>query len=347
MNDEEKVIMDSLIQLVKRNKIIPVSVLASIKSRLRTKKVVDFIFDHPDIFTLAKEIHYVPEKLLDKGIYIKLVLACPEEFAMLDEFYIYQPEEGEISPIFIAFLASKKRRGLDLPVPINYSSQLEEAEAVLDELDIVNKLAQYYDLQFSREASKIIIDWYRKTYERQPITFPLNGRKLAILVSGIKGVGKEELAERLVDRIASATKLSEDELFERELIDTPLSEIIDEQTQAVIFTSEMAYNFFGEAELANFLVTNVVVKPESISAFFKYAKENEDNFSMDEFHKRIRGAYSYSHLANPIEVANDFAGNLDEQADLVILEIEARLQRIGFDERQEQKSDKVIKLDQN
>lgn len=358
MNTIEKQIYENLTEYIKRGKLNRSGVLASLKKELRTKSIVDLVFDHPDIFRLDKEISFVPRQLITTELLVKLALACPKSIDRLDDYCDFAHDSQEIIPILLAFWMSITRYDyMDYRARGSYAEKIaipswfqektgelgnlafdfifiEMNQSNADEIEYpVFSIAYEYadDHIFFNKTYKIIERWIEKNLGIGKAEFELGNKKLAILISGLRGVGKRTLAQVLQGKIANTSVLSEDELFEHDMIDLPLKDLTDDNTKVVIFTSDIACCFFEENALEGFEVVNIVVEPRDLKSMFSFLK-NREGITIDEFKNRVLKAPKYEDIIreDTVVVQNDFDGSFESEANTIIAQITEILGNMGY-----------------
>ena len=314
--------------------------LASIKKVLRSQAVVDLIFSRPDIFHLEEEIKHVPAEKLTENNIIKLVLANPKFFSLLEE-------DLQTVPVMVAFEFSKRRYEYisflnwgTSKEQIPYTGKIQKYQKAIMELcDLLevkynnNQILEDY-LYYIDQVSKIIeTDCHTKNpelkpekkYKRKYRRIDLGQtEKVVLLVSGVADAGKTTFSNILADSIKNSICFDSDMLLERNLLTLSWESLVPEQKQVIVFSDLFAYCFFNEKELSKKKVINIIMKPSSIETRYRYSKYMQ-GIPFEQYQKREGREYNYDAVDSPILVTNDYTDNIYKEVDNTIEEIAHRL----------------------
>lgn len=318
--------------------------LASIKRVLRSQRVVDLIFSRPDIFKLESEITHVPQECLTEAILVKYILSDPKYFESLDESL-------QTLPVLVAFEFSKRRYECiskyywgSCAEKIPYTGKiLEHCNSISDICDevlkkISNNPEEGYLLRdyvvYIETASTEILNYcssHNKKLEKEEkyvpkyfgISFDIEER-LFIFVSGRPDTGKTTFSNILSSRIQNSVHIDSDVLLERNLLCTPLPNLINDKIKVVIFSDIYADRFFKKEELGNARVINILMEPISIEAMHRNSKFMS-HIPFEEYKENEIEKIRYDFLENPIVVINNYKGKMSAEADKVLEQISQRL----------------------
>ena len=310
--------------------------LSTIKKKYRSKRIINLIFSNPDIFKLKSEIKHVPIEYLTDEILIKYVLAHPKEFEQLDESL-------QTIPVMVAFEFAKRRfeyissiywgaSGEKIKITEKYSEYRNSLSSICNKLttkyndkDILENYS-YYVEKISNEIitycnkENIILEKQEKYISRYTLVDFNIDKPIFILVSGLPDSGKTTVSNILSNKIKDSIYFDSDMLLERNMLTTPLSQLIN-NAKVIIFSDIYADRFFSKDELGDSLIINILVRPISIEMMHRYSKYMY-GIPFNTYKKNEIETINYTHIDNYINITNDYTNNLLKEVDIALEEIE-------------------------
>lgn len=308
--------------------------LATIKKNLRTPKIIDLIFSHPDIFILPKEIKHVPEELMTDELAMRVVLSHPYNYDTLSE-------EQQTVPVFLAYELSKRRyEYVSSRIWGQWGEKLKYSGKIVDYLDeikpaaseISKNLIQTYDVDEIVSAINSFVSQLNsdvqptQPYKPKYTSVNLNtNKKLLILISGMPDSGKTTFSQLLSSVIEESTFFDSDMLLESGMLTLPDSILLNLYPEnIIIFSDTDASKFFAKTTLENYEVINIVMQPKSLEDAHRNSKLL-NTLPFEEYKEINQNKYRYNDVTNPIIVENDYLFGLYKERDRVIEEIQNRL----------------------
>ncbi len=318
------------------------AVLWKIPTEARTKKVIELILSRPDIFNIDKELSIIPPELIDDEPKIKCILYNPGNFNALSRYRCDMP-------MMVAFMMSKKMHdfcisqgapvlGYVYPrvyVPEAVSNNRAEINAIIEKIninftsayavqdykDFIHYVAQrimaYFNPEIEPEILPNVVPFgvpnpCASDFEDLPEVPTVKQQpRVAILISGCGKSGKTTIGKKLASRIKDATFIDSDQLLEDDLYGLPLTEIVSEDTNVIVFSDLFAHRYFAPEDFASYSVVNILVQPLSRD--------------LDAEHARYR-ASEFRALNNPIIAINDYTEkSLDELVPKLVEKISERI----------------------
>lgn len=334
MQKTEEQIYNEIVAYINSKKHNRPCTLATIKKNLRTPKIIDLIFSHPDIFILPNEIKHVPNELMTDELAMRVVLSHPYNYSLLNE-------EQLTVPVFLAYEISKRRyEYVSSKMWGQWGEKLSYSGKIVDYLneikpaasEISKTLTQPYDVNEIVSAINSFVSQLSSDVQPiQPYTPKYNSvklnsnKKVLILISGMPDSGKTTFSQLLSSVIEESTFFDSDMLLEAGMLSLPDSILLNLYPEnIIIFSDTDASKFFAKTTLGNYDVINIVMKPKSLEEAHRNSKLL-NTLSFDEYKQINENKYKYNDVSNPIIVENDYLFGLYEERDNVIEEIQNRL----------------------
>lgn len=284
------------------------SYLSSVKTDFRSPRICQIVFSNPDIFNFEEEIKYIPMELMSEEFLIQMVYDKPKLLCSKDERgyrIVSIPEEKQTLPVLVAFELGKRvyekfsamqwgHWGEKIPYT---DKSLEFRKTITDIADKVEekigtnnlKHPQAFKEADERDAfiNKLVTSIQEKStsvalkpdehYKPKYTHLDYNSdKKMLILVSGYADSGKTTFSHYLADTINGAICFDSDQLFERGLLTSKLSQLVRPENNVVIFSDLDAFAFFGSQEIndamGNANILKVYIKPSSIKRMLHHSK---------------------------------------------------------------------------
>lgn len=284
------------------------SYLSSVKTDFRSPRICQIVFSNPDIFNFEEEIKYIPMELMSEEFLIQMVYDKPKLLCSRDERgsrTISIPEERQTLPVLIAFELGKRRYekfsamqwgqwGEKIPYT---DRSLEFRKTITDIADKVEDKIGTNNLKHSQsfketderdafinelvtsiqeESTSVALqpdEHYKPKYTHLDYN---SDKKMLILVSGYADSGKTTFSRYLASTIDGAICFDSDQLLERGLLDSKLSQLVRPDDNVVIFSDLDAFNFFRPQEIndamGNANILKVYIKPSSIKRMLHHSK---------------------------------------------------------------------------
>lgn len=284
------------------------SYLSSVKTDFRSPRICQIVFSNPDIFNFEEEIKYIPMELMSEEFLIQIVYDKPKLLCSRDERgsrTISIPEEKQTLPVLVAFELGKRRyekfsamqwRQWGEKIPYTDRS-LEFRKTITDIADKVedkigtNNLKHSQSFKETDERDAFINELVNliqdestsvelqpdKHYKPKYTHLDYNSdKKMLILVSGYADSGKTTFSRYLASKIDGAICFDSDQLLERGLLDSNLSQLVRPDDNVVIFSDIEASDFFRPQEIndamGNVNILKVYIKPSSIKRMLHHSK---------------------------------------------------------------------------
>lgn len=284
------------------------SYLSSVKTVFRSPRICQIVFSNPDIFNFEEEIKYMPIELMSEEFLIQMVYDKPKLLCSRDEKgprTISIPEEKQSLPVLVAFELGKRRYekfsvmqwgrwGEKIP----YTDRaLEFRKTIIDIADKVedkigtNNLKHSQSFKETDERNAFINELVTSIQEKstsvalqpdehyKPKYTHLaynSDKKMLILISGYADSGKTTFSHYLASTINGAICFDSDQLLERGLLDSKLSQLVRPDNKVVIFSDLDAFDFFKPQEIndamGNANILKVYIKPSSIKRMLHHSK---------------------------------------------------------------------------
>ena len=297
-------------------------VLWKLPTEGRTKKVIELVLSHPDIFNIDKELSIISPELIDNETMINCILYNPSNFNTLAKFKCDMP-------MMVAFAMSKRMHEFfasqgapvlcyvypRVYVPKVISDNMVEINTIIEKINI--NFTSAYAVQDYKDFIHYVTQRIMAYFNPELVPEPLPNvvpfgvpnpcasdfddlsavpevkqqPKVAILVSGCGKAGKTTIGKKLASRIKDATFIDLDQLLEDDLYGLPLAEIIPDDTNVIVFADLFAHRYFAPEEFDGYSVVNVLVQPLTSE--------------LDAEHSRYRAA-EFRTLNNPIIAINDY-----------------------------------------
>lgn len=284
------------------------SYLSSVKTDFRSPRICQIVFSNPDIFNFEEEIKYIPMELMSEEFLIQMVYDKPKLLCSKDERgsrTVSIPEEKQTLPVLVAFELGKRvyekfsamqwgHWGEKIPY---IDKSLEFRKTITDIADKVEEKIGTNNLkhpQAFKEAdergafiNKLVTSIQEKStsvalqpdehYKPKYTHLAYNSdKKMLILVSGYADSGKTTFSHYLADTINGAICFDSDQLFERGLLTSKLSQLVRPENKVVIFSDLDAFAFFSSQEIndamGNANILKVYIKPSSIKRMLHHSK---------------------------------------------------------------------------
>lgn len=284
------------------------SYLSSVKMGFRSPRICQIVFSNPYIFNFEEEIKYVPMELMSEEFLIQMVYDNPKLLCSRDERgprTITIPEEKQTIPVLVAFELGKRAYekysamhwgpyGEKIPYT---GKTLEFRKTITDLADSAEErigtnnlkhLAAFKDVDkkeafineliasIQQEATSVSLqpdEHYKPKYTQFDYT---SDKKMLILVSGYADSGKTTFSNYLASTINGAVCFDSDQLLERGLLESNLSQFIRPENNVVIFSDLDAFDFFRPQEIKNAMgdanILKVYIKPSSIKRMLHHSK---------------------------------------------------------------------------
>lgn len=321
ISSENEIINDltNYINSKKRNRY---SALSPLKREARTKRVCDFVFEHPNIFKLSTEIKFVPMDVLSKEMLIKLILADPENISLLDDDLI-------TTEVMVAFEFSKRRiehmsarewhdYGLKLNYPNKINEVRDDISDLCDKLDIkfndrisLNYYNEYVNtvceciLAFFQNKDDIVLNTVDKVVCKYHNVDINTDKPTLILIAGNPDSGKTTFGRMLQCHINNSICLDSDELAKRGMELAGLDTLVPKDTKVVIFSDPNADHYFSEKSMEKYNVVNIVIVPSSLEKMYRHSKHKQV-FPYEEFAAIESRKIAYEGHYRDITVINDY-----------------------------------------
>lgn len=308
--------------------------LAPLKREARTKRICDFVFSHPSVFKLEKEIKQVPVDCLTEDVLIKLVLAFPENINLLSEDLI-------TVPVMVAFEFAKRRsehisalEWFEYGVKFKYPQKIHEVrdsiDSLCDELSLKyndKDLLRDYDLYVNKVCEHILEFFNKKEFielhkmEQVKTKYSLvevnTDRKVLVLISGCPDSGKTTFGRMLSYKISNSTVFDSDVLVKKGRLLDPLEKLVSAKTHVVIFSDTYANSFFSEKEMEEFDVVNIVVVPSSIEKMYRHSKFKQIIVYEEYLANEVKNPF-YEDYYRDITVTNEYDERIWLEVDKVL-----------------------------
>lgn len=284
------------------------SYLSSVKKEFRSARICQIIFSNPNMFNFEEEIKYVPMELMSEKFLIQMVYDKPKLICSRDEKgtrTVAIPEEKQTLPVLVAFELGKRiyekysamqwgQWGEKIPYT---DKTLEFRQTITDIADRVedkigtNNLKHSQSFEEADERDTFISELVTSIQEESGSTelqadehytpqyahFDYNSdKKLLILVSGYADSGKTTFSHYLASTIGGAMCFDSDQLLERGLLNSDLSQLVRPENNVVVFSDLDAFIFFRPQEIndamGNTNILKVYIKPSSIKRMLHHSK---------------------------------------------------------------------------
>ena len=284
------------------------SYLSSVKTEFRSSRICQIIFSNPDMFNFEEEIKYVPMDLMSEEFLIQMVYDKPKLICSRDEKgsrTVSIPSEKQTLPVLVAFELGKRRYekysamqwgqwGEKIPYTdktLEFRKTITDiADRVEDKIGTNNlKHSQSFEEADERDTfiSELVTSIQEESgstelqadehYTSQYAHFDYNSdKKLLILVSGYADSGKTTFSHYLASTIGGAMCFDSDQLLERGLLNSDLSQLVRPENNVVVFSDLDAFIFFRPQEIndamGNTNILKVYIKPSSIKRMLHHSK---------------------------------------------------------------------------
>lgn len=284
------------------------SYLSSVKKDFRSPRICQIVFSNPFRFNFEEELKYVPTELMTEDFLIPIVYDKPHLLCSRDEKVtrtISIPEEKQTLPVLVAFELGKRmyekysamqwgKWGEKIPYT---DKTLEFRKTITDIADRVEDKIGTNNLKHSQafkeidEREEFISELITSIQEESALTelqadehykpkythLDYNrDKKLLILVSGYADSGKTTFSNYLASTIGGAICFDSDQLLERDLLNSELSQLVRLENNVVIFSDTDAFTFFRPQEIndamGNANILKVYIKPSSIKRMLHHSK---------------------------------------------------------------------------
>lgn len=192
---------------------------------------------------------------------------------------------------------------------------------------VSNEIIEYCDI-IDEEIQEV--QEYKSKYDM--VDFNTNDKKVFILVLGCPDSGKTTFSRILSSKIKDSTCFDSDILLERDLLGTPLNQLVDDKYRVVVFSDLYADRFFTEEELGDSIIINILMKPVSIEKMYQNSKYMQ-KIPFDQYKKYEIEPIEYKSLTDAICVTNEYNNKILMQVDIVLDEI---LNRINISQSNDQ-----------
>lgn len=287
------------------------SYLSSIKRDFRSPRICGVVALSSDIFNLEEEIKHIPMEVMSEELLIQLVYDIPKLLCSRDERgprTVTIPEEKQTLPVLVAFELGKRRyeklSGMQwgpYGEKIPYTGKtLEFRKTITDLADNLEDKIGSNNLKHStafKEADKreAFINKLVASIQEESTSVSLESdehykprythvnysrdKKMLILVSGYADSGKTTFSRYLANSINCAICFDSDELLERGLLDSKLSQLVKAENSVVIFSDLDAFDFFTPQEINDAMgdtnILKVYTKPSSIKRMLQHSKHRQ------------------------------------------------------------------------
>lgn len=284
------------------------SYLSSVKKEFRSSRICQIVFSNPWRFNFEEEIKYVPIELMSEEFLIQIVYDNPKLLCLRDERgprIITIPEEKQTIPVLVAFELGKRvyerysamtwgpygekipYTGKTLKFRKTVTDLADSAEERIGTNNL-NHLSVFKDADkketfineliasIQQETTSVSLhpdEHYKPLYTQYDYS---SDKKLLILVSGYADSGKTTFSNYLASKINGAICFDSDQLLERGLLESNLSQFIKSENNVVIFSDLDAFDFFRPQEIedamGNANILKVYIKPSSIKRMLHHSK---------------------------------------------------------------------------